>query len=138
MLKYGTVTKGEGGLFPNFLCVHVRRQWGSTYICMFVGVHYVRKKSTPTCPPALGVALRLFFHQKNWFLGCFGGVFGPILALFWPKQAFVGQNEPNTPPKPGFFGEKNGHRATPSAGGQVGSGNILYLVHTHLRTYICR
>ena len=54
------------------------------------------------------------------------GVFGPTLALFRPKQAFVGQNRakypPKTPPKPVvvFFGEKMATGPPPAQEGRWG------------------
>ena len=58
-----------------------------------------KKNSPRTSPPALGMALWPFFHQKSGF----GGVFGWYLALFWPTKACFGLKRakigPNTPPK---------------------------------------
>ena len=77
--------------------------------------------------------------QKIQGLGCFWGVFGPILALFGqnrPLWAKIGPNTPQkTPPKPGFLVKKwpQGH---PSAGGEVGSEIFSYLVHTYIPTYV--
>ena len=65
----------------------------------------------------------------------FWGVFGPILALFRPKQAFVGQNRAKTPPKHDFLVKKwpQGH---PQRRREGGSEFFSHLVHTYIRTYV--
>ena len=76
------------------------------------------------------------FFTKNPGLGCFWGVFGPILPLFRPKQASVGQNELNTPPKPDFLVKKwpQGHPQRRTGGGEWN----FFVPSAHLHTYICR